>query len=290
MPVVLYRARPAAQVERVSSLIENYDENELDEVYKLGKRLFHDPSGPTPLYGIEPYYQAKRKKTSWNGEAVDSNDPKLLVRALEKSRLGCNWLRFRWLELRERAETGVWEGDDRLKAARLLGTQPIAVLEDERVAKIFVAAEAIRSNHASVFGDLGGEMRSDQEGIYENAVFMRWPDLLSIQHEAAGREALIELVNREIEYLDELLKAHVENADAVAVRTIERLRQDETPTGKSIRDYKSKSTSTFYRGLEVYRKSKKANDHERVTREESPTRWPGKSGGRRTPCGRPRTP
>ena len=51
-----------AQVERVSSLIENYDENELDEVYRLGKRLFHDSTGPTTLYGIDPYFRPQKEE------------------------------------------------------------------------------------------------------------------------------------------------------------------------------------------------------------------------------------
>jgi hypothetical protein len=72
-----------AQDERVSSLIQNYDQNELDEVTRLGKRLFFDPAGPTSLYGIDPYFVPNKKKTSWNGVAVDSNDPALLVSALE---------------------------------------------------------------------------------------------------------------------------------------------------------------------------------------------------------------
>ena len=205
-----------AQVERTSNLIENHDENELDEVHRLGKRLFFDPGGPTPLYGIEPYFQPKKKKTSWNGEAVDSNEPALLVRTLEKSWLGCTWLRFRWLDLKARAETGVWQGIDRLKATRLLGMQPIDALDDERVARIFVASDVIRhvtndvifDGEEGVFGDLGGEIDSSRLGIYESEVFTRWPDLLLIEQEAEGREALIELVNQEIEHLDELLKSH----------------------------------------------------------------------------------
>jgi hypothetical protein len=261
-----------AQVERVSSLIENYDQNELDEVHRLGKRLFFDAAGPTPLYGIEPYFQAKKKKTSWNGEAVDSNDPALLVRALEKSRLGCIWLRFRWLDLKARAETGIWLGLDRLKSIRLLGMQPIAALEDERVARIFVASDAIRHTIGGVFADLGGEMISDQLGTYENELFTRWPDLLDVKHEAEGREALIELVSGEIEHLDELLKAHAENADAVAENTLNRLRHDDTPEGTRNRAYALKCTSAYYRGMEACKKYKKGIDQGRVTREEDTAR------------------
>jgi hypothetical protein len=239
-----------------------------------GKRLFFDAAGPTPLYGIDPYYHPhpKSKKTSWNGEAVESNDPALLVRALEKSRLGCTWLRYRWLNLKARAETGIWQGIDRLKSIRLLGMQPIAALEDERVAKIFVASDAIRHNDAGVFAELGGEMNSDRLVIYENEVFTRWPDLLSIEHEAEGREALVELVSREIEHLDELLKAHAENADAVAENALDRLRHDDTPEGSRIRAYELKCTSAYYRGLEACKKYKKGIDQGRVTREEDTAR------------------
>ena len=123
------------------------------------------------------------------------------------------------------------------------------------------------------FVDLGGEMDSDRLSIYEGELFTRWPDLRAIKHEADGREALIELVNQELEHLDELLEAHALKADAVAQSTINRLRMDETPTGKSIRDYKLKSTNAFYRGLDACRKNKKGNDPGRVTREDAPTRW-----------------
>jgi hypothetical protein len=257
-----------AQIERVTDLIENFDENELEEVTKLGKRLFFDPAGPTPLYGIEPHYRPKGKKTSWNGEAVDTNDPAVLVRALEKSLLGCTWLRFRWLELKARAETSYWQGLDRLKAVRLLGFQPIDALEDERVAKIFVASYAIRTLGEHEYVELGGEMTPDRLAIYANAAMMRWPDLLPIEHETEGREALIKLVDQEIDHLDELLKAHALNADAVAEKTLDRLRLDESPTGKYIRGYKLKATSAFYRGLEAARKFKKGRDPGKETREE----------------------
>jgi hypothetical protein len=257
-----------AQVERVTGLIENYDENELEEVTKLGKRLFFDPAGPTPLYGIVPYFQPKKKKTSWNGEAVDTNDPAVLLRTLEKSWLGCTWLRFRWLELKARAETSCWQGLDRLKAIRLLGMQPIAALEDERVAKIFVASDAVFAIGENAFVELGGEMTSDRLEIYENEVIARWPDLLAIENAAEGREALINLVDREIEHLDELLKAHALNADAVTEKTLDRLRLDETPTGKYIRGYNLKCTSAFYRGLEAAKKFKNGRDPGRGTRDE----------------------
>ena len=113
-------------------------------------------------------------------------------------------------------------------------------------------------------------MISSRLAIYANEVMARWPDLIPIAHEAEGREALIKLVDQEIEHLDELLKAHALNADAVTEKTVDRLRLDDTPQGKYIRGYKLKCTSAYYRGLEAARKSKNGTDPGRVTKDE---RW-----------------
>jgi hypothetical protein len=58
-----------AHLERLTSLIENSDDAELEEVYALGKRLFFDPCGPTAMYGFCPD-TCSETKTSWKGLAV----------------------------------------------------------------------------------------------------------------------------------------------------------------------------------------------------------------------------
>ena len=64
-----------ARLERCASLIENSDEEEAAEAEAVGKQLFFDAAGPTPLYGNTTFF-APKKKTSWNGEAVDPHDPR----------------------------------------------------------------------------------------------------------------------------------------------------------------------------------------------------------------------
>ncbi len=58
-----------ARVQRCTMLIENSDEGDVAEAQAVGKQLFFDPAGPTPLYG-NPTVFPPRKKTSWNGQAV----------------------------------------------------------------------------------------------------------------------------------------------------------------------------------------------------------------------------
>ncbi len=95
-----------ARVERCTMLIENSDEEEVAEAQAVGKRLFFDPAGPTPLYG-NPTIFPPRKMTSWNGQAVDPNDPAVLVKILESNAAGCSWLQDQWQALRATRVYGV---------------------------------------------------------------------------------------------------------------------------------------------------------------------------------------
>ncbi len=146
-----------ARVERCKMLIENSDDDEVAEAQEVGKKLFFDPAGPTPLYGNPPFF-SRKNKTSWNGQAVEPNDPAALVKILERNAAGCCWLREEWSTLRAQLESpGFWQSHDRLKAIRLLGRQPVEANEDRRVATIFVASHALRPAGATAFDDLRGE-------------------------------------------------------------------------------------------------------------------------------------
>ena len=69
----------------------NAERFELDAVHELGKRLLGDRCGAAPLYGISPE-NFPEFLTSWNGKAVDPDDPTILVRELESTGPGCRWL------------------------------------------------------------------------------------------------------------------------------------------------------------------------------------------------------
>ena len=63
-----------ARHERIIAEIESSDDDDFVAVHQLGKRLFFDPGGPTPMYGNRPEFDP-RPRTSWNGRAVDPDDP-----------------------------------------------------------------------------------------------------------------------------------------------------------------------------------------------------------------------
>ena len=191
-----------AQVEELTSRIDSFEESELEAVHDMGKRLFFDPAGPTPMYGIRPAGRVKQK-TSWNGLAVDPDDPAKLVEKLEASHYGCLWLKMRWSELAAQLEPGkFWQSHDRFKVIRLLRRQPIDALEDRTIAEIFVASHALNPVGHGVFDDLLSDIGGTTSlGVYRMAVKARWPDLVSGDDPVKCRQVLIDLVDENIERL-----------------------------------------------------------------------------------------
>jgi hypothetical protein len=245
-----------ARLERCRSLIENSDEDEAAEAEAVGKQLFFDAAGPTPLYGNPTFFAAK-KKTSWNGEAVDPHDPAVLVRILERNAAGCGWLLEQWQALRPQLESpGFWQSHDRLKAIRLLGRQPLEANEDRRVATIFVANHALRPSGETEFDDLWSDMQSSQRDPYRKAIRQRWPDLFGTRENEEWRQNLITLVDQNIERLNAKLEVHEENAEAHAEQTFARLSFDPSPEGEALRNYLIKCTNALSRGMANYRKYK----------------------------------
>ncbi len=237
-----------------ASLIEKSDEEELTAAQAIGRQLFFDPAGPTPLYGIRPLY-APKTMTSWNGGAVDPNDPASLVKILESNAAGCRWLRNEWQALRAQLEsTGFWQSHDRLKAIRLSGRQPLEANDDLRVATIFVASHALRPGGKTEFDDLLGDLQDTQQERYEKAVRERWPDLFGTREKEEWRQILLALADQNIERLNAKLEVHEQNADAQAERAFARLSFDPSPEGEALRNYLIKCTNALFRGMATYRK------------------------------------
>ena len=199
---------------RIRDLVETADQTEAEEVHKLGSRLFFDRNGPIDVYGSEEALFGK--PTSPNEEPVGQDDPAILVNKLELSAKGCEWLRDQWEQLKAPLlePEGCWVGCHRLMAVRLLGRQPVNAVRDRLVAEVFVASFALKEDRSHEFSEL---LYSDlSEGRWQNltlSAMLTWPSLSEIDGEKKGRRILLEIVNQNIERLDDLIKAHAENAD-----------------------------------------------------------------------------
>ena len=72
--------------------IERQD-REQEEAIALGQRLLWDARGPWQLYPHHPTSGLSwERRTSWSENPADANNPGLLVRRLERTTAGCQWL------------------------------------------------------------------------------------------------------------------------------------------------------------------------------------------------------
>ena len=257
-----------AHMRRIKDLIETADQTEAEEVYRLGKRLFFDRNGPIDVYGSEEVYSCK--KTSPNEQPVDPDDPAILVKNLESSRKGCEWLREQWEQLKAPLvePQGYWVGCHRLMAIRLLGRQPVSAIRDRLVAEVFVASFALKRDRQHAFSDLlDSDLGEEQLGNMDRSAFATWPGLIEIEEESQGRAILLDIVDSNIERLDDLIKAHAENADDQAEGLFERLGADPSRESHNLRAYKQKCQNAYYRGQTACQNYKKSNGENKAARE-----------------------
>jgi hypothetical protein len=220
------------------------------------------------------------------------------LKILEKSQIGCLWLRSNWEELKSRLEDppNNFQAIDRFTSIRLLGRQPVECMEHYSVAEIFVASHVIRPVGKSAFEDLLSDMTTSQHDVFLKEIGRRWPELKSIREPANAREILIDLCESNIEELNEKLAEYKENAEAIAEAKFNNLGLDETPEGRSVRLYLLKCHSAYSRADELLKKhqGKKKTEAERGYHEprriEDESRWPMDRARPTPPVARPAMP
>jgi hypothetical protein len=149
------------------------------------------------------------------GKEAEANKPPALVRKLEGSARGCRALLDTWREMASRVERG-WEiqSHDRLKLTRMLGLNPIDVVNDQRVALIFLASFALHTkgkDHA--YQDFKSEMGTLEAAGFVERIRSRWPLLLDCGYPARAKAAITDLIARNIERLEAKLEVHQQHED-----------------------------------------------------------------------------
>jgi hypothetical protein len=128
-----------------------------EEILEIGKRLFWDNRGPISFYPHRPIREVSSAgdggpRTSFCEGPDDPDQPALLVRRLQSTAAGCQWMLDRGDELATLVECELaWLSPDKLKAIRLLGMQPIDAVDDLDVARIFLACFVIRGKTGEPF-------------------------------------------------------------------------------------------------------------------------------------------
>ena len=169
--------------------------------------------------------------------------------------MGTTYLLDVWGGLRARLEPGkFWQAPDRFQAIRLLGRQPIDARFDEACAAIFYASAKLERGKPEPFSELRSDLDADQLTELRKEVAKRFPELAALEDRTECRQILLDIVDRNVERLHEILKTHEENADAEAERVVARKGFDNSPRGKQLKDYELKYHRELRQSIVVYEK------------------------------------
>ncbi len=186
------------------------------DVRGLGKRLFFDRRGPWQLYPSGDGYENGEPRTSASKEAEDPQDPDKIVFQLSATRDGRRWLLERWGELREpiasESESG-WISCQKFRCVRLLGKQPLDAVFDKEVALVFLASHAVSPNYDDAFHELRCEIHEKQVENTMAELHRGELEAITPADEAAGRAALLAIVDKAVERLRRLEAEQGEVAD-----------------------------------------------------------------------------
>jgi hypothetical protein len=239
-----------------------------DEALALGRRLFHDPRGPLPLYP-HAEYQPRQPRVSDSGLIDDPDQPARLVHRLESTAAGCRWLLDRWAGLRALLDRGLaWQSPDKLKAIRLLGKQPLDAVDDPEVALIFLAVDVLRNRETDCFAEPEAELLPGEVSVYRQRLDDRRINDLAPRDEAEARAVLLAIVGHAVGRLEALAAAHRQRAEAAAARQADRLAFDASEEGERLRRHLGACGRSLSRTIDTLLKIRKAAPSEHAEQED----------------------
>ena len=238
-----------------------------EEILEIGKRLFWDNRGPINFYPHRPVREVSSygdtvPRTSFCESPDDPDQPALLVRRLQSSAAGCQWMLDHWAELESLVECDLaWLSPDKLKAIRLLGMQPIDAVDDLDVARIFLACFVIRGSTGDPFLEILHELYTREEVIFRSQLAARKLTMFLPEDAAEAREMLQEIVARAKAGLTTRVEALRERDNKINALAADRLAFDDSAPGELLRRYETTSGRALNRTLELLLKLRLAGEN-----------------------------
>jgi hypothetical protein len=228
---------------------------ERHQVAELGRRLFADRRGDSRNYphGFQQTDSGTRTSAPQNPDEPD--DPEHILIDLQSTITGCNWLLARWAELKEKLAPGLsWQSQDKLRAVRLLGKQPLDAPDEPAVWLIYVASNMVDPRCDSPFSELEQEFAPDSPDYvrFVNRLEHRpWPALRP-QNDAEARQKLEEIVEKATARIGKILAAHEKRAQLYAGKAASRLVFDASDEGERLRRHQRANARDMFRSLDRF--------------------------------------
>ena len=229
-----------------------------DQAAALGQRLFFDRRGPTPLFPSVKLMGRSSARTSRTDQPDDPDDPVRLLILLESNTAGCRFLLDCWAALRDRIETGqCWQSPEKLRAIRLMGSQPHDAADYRDVAELLLACHVLDPQHKQAFSEVRCEMDDDEWKAYARRLEGRNYAAITPADPASARTVLLGIVDKATRRLNLLATTHQERDAQVAALNVHALAFDDTPEGERLRRYKNACDRAYHRTIATLLKVRK---------------------------------
>ena len=245
--------------EHLKARIEEAGAREEQGVAGDVRRLFSDVRGPHSMYCTSSACCGGPYTSSPTGNNENPDEPSMLVARLESSEKGCLALIGHWQMLRDRLERGLeWQPQDRLKGIRMLGRQPIEVVEDERVLRIYIASFGLHPvGKKHPLEDLKCEMETPDLDAFLDRAQSRWPLILDASDTPKAKQALFDQVDESLKRLEAKVLVYRGLAAELAASRARRLAGDGSPEGERLKRYELANERRTKRCLDAFYKHRR---------------------------------
>ena len=250
------RAQSARLCLKAKTSVQERKKRERRECNELELRLLRAPHGRVTVlpFTAQAGEEVEAETTTGTFDAADH--PSLLLCRLAETETGCATLLHLWSELRTSLENGKrWLGaPERFRLFRLMGIHPVNAYMNTDIASMLQACQVLDPEAGSLVGEVWNELVSAEalaaiEKLYQQEVaHIAGPD----QDEA--RAYLLKLVTGEMNWLDEQIQNHEEQAELEAQLEQPNAGFDDGRDGELMRRYEV-SSEKHYRSCrdEIYR-------------------------------------
>jgi hypothetical protein len=208
-------------------------ERERLEAGELGDRLLIDPRG---RWGICSPARFSRSDRDSRATVTDpAREPAALVKSIEATTAGCEWLLGQWAKLRADLEWGNMPNSPRnFIITHLMGKRLVDAIEDPELSEVFLASHALDPWERNAFAELRSLLRNDE--IKERLSRMRNSAApgFNPRNPEEGRKRLFSIIERAEARLRAMAEEHRKRSESGEAEAAWARAFDESPKGQSL--------------------------------------------------------
>jgi hypothetical protein len=233
------------QTQRISANIEDAERRDAVALERLTKQLFDCRNGSIAQYGSVKNRPARPRSS----RASVADDPATLIRQIQRSVAGCEWMLKEWAELRAWVERGIaWDPYQQLKSIRLLGCQPHQAARHRDVFNILVACWSHRW-HVHAFTEICSELCDADYTLFLRDLRVMATNNTTRLDPDAARSVLLSIIARAVAQVEAMAAAARERAERDAALRADCLSFDGSAEGERLRKSERRAFDTFITAL-----------------------------------------